>query len=448
MATEAPAGPAGSHTGGQFWFIDLQDGVTQGNMWALLYAAFSTIGLLTFVSTATTFVLTANLGIPVTEQGTIAGDLVVVTEIGQFLIFGVVGVLSDRVGRRQILAFGMLGMGTAYLLYPFATSVGELTIYRFLYALGLGSSTGMLGTIIADYPTQRTRARMVALGGVLNGLGVIVVTLGLGHLPDWLVEAGFSQIGAGRIAHSVAFIACAVSAVIAMFGLKKGTPATETERPSTWELVRSGIVEARNPRIALSYGAAFVARSDLVILGTFTVLWGNLAGMQAGMEPSQALSAGIRLFATASAAALVWLPILGFLVDRLNRVTTLAVCMTLTSIGFGGMFFVGDPLDNTYLPLFILLGIGQISAFLGAQTLVGTEAPRLKRGAVVGVFNKVGAIGIFLTSVVGGRMFDAISPAAPFYVIGVLAAILVVFSIIVRILSPGYMPGHGEDIER
>jgi MFS family permease len=441
MVNKASAVPGGELSGEKFWFIDTVAGVTRGNMWTLMYSAFSTIGLLTFISAATTFVLTANLGIPVSEQGTISGDLVFVTEVVQILIFGAVGVMSDRVGRRQILAMGMLGMGTAYLLYPFAENITELTVYRAIYALGLGSATGMLGTIVADYPQEHCRGRMVALTGVLNGIGVITVVVVLGNLPDMLVNSGFEQISAGRITSAVAFGACAFSAVIAMLGLKKGTPAAKTERPSTWALIKSGIVEARNPRIALSYAAAFVARSDLVILGTFTVLWGNLAATEAGLEPAEALSSGIRLFATTSAAALIWLPILGYLVDRLNRVTSLAVCMFLMGMGFCSMALVGDPLALSSIQLFLFLGVGQISAFLGAQTLVGTEAPRLQRGAVIGVFNKSGAIGILIMSLIGGRLFDSMSPAAPFVLVGLLGFVVAALAVVVRFKSPGgYAP--------
>jgi MFS family permease len=439
MVTEATT-VSGEEQGEKFWFIETAPGVTRGNMWGLMYAAFSTIGLLTFISAATTFVLTVNLKIPVAEQGTISGDLVVITEIAQILIFGAVGVMADRIGRRQILALGMIGMGSAYMLYPFAESIGELSAYRFLYALGLGSATGMLGTIVADYPQEKCRGRLVALSGMLNGLGVIFMVLFLGNLPGMLVEAGYQQISAGRMTSAVAFVACVFSAVVAILALKKGTPGTKEERPSTWNLIKGGIVEAKNPRIALSYAAAFVARSDLVILGTFTVLWGNLAGINAGLEPSEALSGGIRLFATASTAALIWLPILGFLVDRMNRVTSLAICMGLMSVGFVSMAFVDDPLAPAAIPLFLLLGVGQISAFLGAQTLVGTEAPKLKRGAVVGVFNKSGAIGILIMSSVGGRLFDSLSPAAPFVLVGIIGLFVVVAAIVVRIKSPGYIP--------
>jgi MFS family permease len=429
-------------TSNKFLFVSLQPGITARNAMVFCYAAFATIGLLTFVSTGTALVLNANFGIPTTEQGTISGDLVIVTEIVQLLIFGVVGVLADRIGRREVFAVGMLVMGVGYLLYPFATSIPELIAYRAIYAAGLGASTGMLGTIVADYPQDRSRGKFVALTGVFNGLGVICVTVLFGRfVPPALIDAGYDAMAATKIVHVIVFAACAISSIIYLLGLNKGTPASHEERLPVKELVLSGYAEARrNPRIALSYATAFVARSDLVILGTFTVLWGAVAGVEQGMDPAVASARGAGIFGTASAAALVWLAILGSFMDRFNRVSGVIFCMALAAIGYSSMWLVDDPLSAEAIPYFLLLGVGQISAFFGATTLISQEAPRLSRGAVVGAFNMCGAIGIFVASGLGGRLFDSIGPAAPFGLIGVLNAVVLLLAVIVRIKSPGHMP--------
>ena len=429
-------------TSNKFLFVSLQPGITARNAMVFCYAAFATIGLLTFVSTGTALVLNANFGIPTGEQGTISGDLVIVTEIVQLLIFGVVGVLADRIGRREVFAVGMLVMGVGYLLYPFATSMPELIAYRAIYAAGLGASTGMLGTIVADYPRDRSRGKFVALTGVFNGLGVICVTVLFGRfVPPALIDAGYDAMTTTKIVHIVVFAACAISSVIYLLGLSKGTPAAHEERLPVKELIASGYAEAiRNPRIALSYAAAFVARSDLVILGTFTVLWGAVAGVNQGMDPAVASARGAGIFGIASAAALVWLAILGSFMDRFNRVSGVIFCMAMAAIGYSSMWLVDDPLSAEATPYFLLLGVGQISAFFGATTLISQEAPRLSRGAVIGAFNMCGAIGIFVASGLGGRLFDSIGPAAPFGLIGALNAVVMLLAIIVRIKSPGHMP--------
>jgi len=423
----------------RFGPVNLMPGVTRAHAFSLMWGAFMTIGMVTFVAVATPYVLTVNLGIPESEQGTITGDLVFWAEITQILIFGLVGVAADRFGRNWLYAMGLLAMGASYVFYPFADSVGELTIYRVLYAIGLGTSTGMLATVVADYPREDSRGKMLALVGFLNGLGVILVIALLGNLPDMLVKAGHSAITAGRYTHAVAVVSCVVTALVLGFGLKKGTPIQREERLPVLELVRSGLQEGRNPRIALSYAAAFVSRGDLVILGTFSILWGKTFGISQGMEPAEAIAIGTLVFVTAQASALLWIPLLGFFLDRTNRVTGTVICMSLATAGFLGTMFVDDPTAKSAIPIFALLGIGQISAFLGSATLIGQEAPESKRGSVVGMFNTCGAIGILIASIIGGRLFDSVGPSAPFVLVGVFNGLVLLAAIAVRILSPGPM---------
>lgn len=424
-------------TSNKFWFIGLAPGVSLGHMWTYVLAAYGTIGLLTYVAIGTPYVLNANLGIPAATQGRITGDLQLLNEIVLLLVFAPIGILADRIGRREVYAAGLLAMGVAYFLYPLATSVGELGAFRAIYAVGIAAATGMLGTIVADYPDNRSRGKLVAFGGVLNGIGVVTVALGFGRVPNWLMARGFDEVTAGRYTHWMVATICLVLAVIVGLGLKKGTPVHQGERLPVKELAKSGLREARNPRIALAYACAFIARSDLVILGTFTVLWGQTAAMNDGLDAAQASAVGSRLFGTASVAALLWLPVLGFVLDRVNRVSGVIFCMGLAAVAYLAMLLVDDPALPSAIGWFVLLGIGQISAFLGATVLISTEAPVATRGAVIGMFNVFGAVGILISTGIGGRLFDSVSPAAPFAMIGVLAALVAIFAVWVRIKAPG-----------
>jgi MFS family permease len=434
--------PSARTPGGKFWFIGLAPGVTRSNMWTYVLAAYGTIGLLTFVAIGTPYVLNANLGVAAAVQGRITGDLQLLNEVVMILAFAPLGILADRIGRREVYAFGLLAMAVAYVLYPLATSVTGLSVFRVIYAVGIAAATGMLGTIVADYPDNHSRGKFVAFGGVLNGIGVVTVTLGIGRLPNWLVSQGYDAVAAGRITHWLIAGICVLLAVIVGTGLKRGTPVQAGERLPLRDLATIGLREARHPRIALAYACAFIARSDLVILGTFTVLWGQTAAMNDGLDAAQASGVGSRLFGTASLAALLWLPILGSILDRINRVSGVIFCMGFAAVAFLSMLFVGDAADPSQMWWFVLLGMGQISAFLGATVLISTEAPLAARGAVIGMFNVFGAVGILISTGIGGRLFDSVAPAAPFAMIGVLAALVTVFAIYVRLTAPGEVGGR------
>lgn len=416
--------------------VDLVEGVTKTNFFSICYGALTTIGLLTFISYATTYVLMENLSYQRNQIGTIVGDLQVVAEIALLIIFLPVGLIADKIGRRQVYSFGMFAMGLSYFLYPLATGIGELTIYRIVFAIGMGAATGMLGTVTADYPQNHTRGKMIAVTGILNATGVIIVSLVFARLPENFAQMGYDQITAGMYAMWVVAGMCLITSIVVAFGLQKGTPTEEQKKIPYIQQIKSGLEEGRNPRILLAYASAFVARSDLVILGTFLVLWGVATGIDMGMTTSEATKAARLVFVTSSISALIASPIIGYLIDKVDRILAVSVCMAVASAGYLSMFFIDNVLDPGSRPFFILLGVGQQCAFFAATTLLGQEAPKMKRGAIVGVFNLAGALGILISTGVGGRLFDAIDPSAPFIFIGFCNIFVSLFAIYVRKVAP------------
>ncbi|MDG2243201.1 MAG: MFS transporter [Rhodospirillaceae bacterium] len=427
----------------KFGPVWLAPGVSKGNTWTLMYAAFFTIGLLTFIGIGTPYILTEILQVPNGEQGTISGNLVFWTEIVSLLLFGPVGIAADRIGRKSVYLFGFLTMGLGYALYPTADTVTELTLYRVIYAIGIATSTGMLATIVTDYPQEASRGKLVGIVGAMNGLGVVFINRVFGSLPERFTSSGMDGVEAGEMVHWLVAGLCIISTLVLWFGLKDGTPAKDEEKPAIKELAISVIKQGiKNPRIALSYGAAFIARGDLVILGTFLTLWGTIAGTSQGLPTSEATRNAALAFVAAQSAALLWTFVIIFFIDRFNRTGFLAFCMALAALGYLGMGLVEDPTASDALPFVILLGIGQISAFFGSQALVGQEAPKAERGAVIGGFNISGAVGILFCSVLGGWLFDNVSPGSVFLMVGSINAFIFLCAVLVRWNSPGRMPGE------
>jgi predicted MFS family arabinose efflux permease len=216
-----------------------------------------------------------------------------------------------------------------------------------------------------------------------------------------------------------------LSALILWALLKPGVPpATDTKKPVS-ALLAEGFAAARaNRRIALSYCAAFVARGDIAIVGLFTIAWGNQAAIADGFTAAEAVTKGSVPFVIAQSAALLWPAVIAIPLDRMDRMKALGLTMALGLIGYCLLVLVGDPLLPAAIPFFVLLGIGQISAFLGAQTIIGKEAPEAVRGSVIGLFNFFGAVGILILTGVGGWLFDNVGPWAPFFLVGILNGVI------------------------
>ena len=275
-------------------------------------------------------------------------------------------------------------------------------------AAGVAGATGMLGTITHDYPLDQSRGKMIAVSSIMIVLGSLFVADVFRRLPEIFKERGFDGITSGQYTFWIAAASIAFCCVLLRLGLKGGTPANPEERPPLKVLVKSGLKHARNPRIALAYASAFVGRSDLGILGTFSVLWGTRAGLDQGMGNAEAIRSGTLLFIWASLAAGLWSYFIGLIIDRFNRVTSMGIGAGLAAIGFSAMGFVDDPLSRGAIPFVVLLGVGQVSCFACAQALIGQEAPMKERGAVLGMFGLSGAVGIIIATGVGGLVMGGL----------------------------------------
>jgi MFS family permease len=399
----------------------LQEGVSKKHAWGLMYASFVTIGLATGIAVLTPYVLTTNLGISQSAQGQALGALAIAQELALLIGFALFGVLADKFGRRVVYSLGMVLLAVAYGGYAYGGTMAELIFFRVLYAFGIGAATGMFATIISDYAVENDRGKLTALCGFLNGLGVVVVAIFLGKLPAIFARGGASPMEAGQDALAVVAAVAGVSALVLWLTLKPGLPASVDAKKPVKQLLSEGIAAAKsNRRIAISYCAAFVARGDIAIVGLFAIAWGNQAAIADGLSTADAASKGNLPFVIAQSTALLWPAIIAVPLDRMKRMKALAWCMGLGMVGYCALVLVGDPLKPLAIPFFVLLGMGQISAFLGAQTIIGKEAPEAVRASVIGVFNFCGALGILILTGVGGVLFDRVGPWAPFFLVGLL----------------------------
>jgi MFS family permease len=410
----------------KFGPVGLEPGVSRGHMWSLLYASFVTIGLVVSVAVMTPYFLTEALGLDEGAQGRALGTLNLVNELTLILIYGPLGALSDRFGRRAVYVAGFLALATGYMLYPHATSLAELSVYRIVCAIGVGAATGMLATVIADYAVEPDRGKLVAIVGILNGLGVVIAALFVGKLPAVFAGMGYSVHMAGVATMAVVAAVTLLSAAVLAAGLKPHDGSRTAKQPLRQSLATGFRAGVQDREIALAYASAFVARGDLAIIGLFTIAWGKQAAIAQGMTTADAIAAGSVPFVVAQSAALMWPLVLIFVLDRIDRVKALALCMGLGAAGYVATIFITDPLGTAALPLFCLLGIGQISAFLGAQSLINKAAPAADRGAIVGTYNFAGAVGILILGTAGGWLFDHMGPASPFVLVGLCNAAVAV----------------------
>jgi len=417
--------------------VELAPGVTRLNFWSFIYASFICMLILAGLNIMQPYLLNEILQLPRDVQGTVSGNLGVWQQIVSLVLINPFGWMADRIGRRPLMVFGVVVCGIALALHPYAVNIAQLTGCRLLFAVGTACVGSLIAIIANDYPAESSRGTLIGISGSMNGVGVLFMTLVIAQIPAMLTAGGMDGVTAGRIMFLVVAVLCISSAVWFRIGLMPGTPRLEEEQPPWKVLMLSGFKAARNPRISLSYGAAFIGRADVAITGMFLTLWALAAAPEAGLTSAEALAKGGMLLGIISVIGIVWVGIFGLILDRLNRVTGLAIAMGIAGAGYSSMWFVTSPLDYAMLPWFTLLSLGQTSVMVASVTLVGQEAAAAERGTIVAMNGFFGSIGIFLAFAVGGRLFDAVGPSAPFIMAGVVQLILVVVAVAVRIASPG-----------
>jgi len=412
--------------------VELHSGVTRRNMIAFYFSAFATICLLSFVNVVQPYLLTEILKVPLAEQGSVTGTVLFWHEIVIIFVIGLAGSLSDKVGRRIIYTVSFLVVAIGYVLMVQADSVWQLVFFRMFFAVGAAGATSMLSTVIADYAVDRDRGKANGIQGVMNGLGAMTAVFLLLRLPNWFIQSGMDPVQAGRATYYIAAGLAVVAALLLWFGLK-GRGIRHRNQPERFvELLREGVKAARDPGVLLGYGAGFVSRGDLAIVGTFLALWINKHGVTGGMDAADALARASIIVGISQAAAFLAAPIFGILVDRMNRATAVALTNLISGLGYCALFLVDDPFGGAMLAAVIVAGAGNIGTVIATQVLIQQQAPSHIRGSVIGFFGLCGAIGILAASKMGGWLFDNWAESGPFVLFGLLSFILSAWAFAIR----------------
>jgi MFS family permease len=316
-----------------------------------------------------------------------------------------------------------------------ARNVPQLTGCALFFSVGVAAIGTMLGTVLADTPAEASRGRLVGLAGFFQGLGAAALVLVLGRVPKHLTDSGMDAYEAGRLTLWMAAALCVLSAAVVFAGLKRGTPSERAPVLPLKRILADGMSAARgNPRIWFAYLLQFGSFGDRVVLGTFFTLRLQQAWLERDLSMADAAARARLPFVAAMVAGLVTALVVGWLLDRVDRLRIGVAAMAIAAIAYLLCGFVGDPTqDILMIAVAVLLGMGQIAAIIAGQTLLGQEAPRDVRGAVFGLAGICASAGILFTNAFGGWLYDSISKGGPFFLLaGVNFAILVFGATLLR----------------
>jgi multidrug resistance protein len=315
--------------------------------------------------------------------------------VAQMVFAPILGRISDKVGRKPVIVFSLIGTAVGSFVTGAAGALWVLFLGRILDGAS-GASVAVAQGAVADIAPPEQRARLMGMLGAAFGVGFVVgpalgglAALGGPHVPFYL---------AGSIA--------AVNAVAAMIRLPETKPDT------------SHITEKSQRGTALSPALKrFALVGFLSMLGfagfeaTFSI-WGEKQfGFTEGSASIVFVFVGVTLVAVQGG-------LIGPLTQRLGSRKLLRIGLSLVAVG---LLLLG--LSNTWPLLFValfLLSLGQGMSGPSGSALVAELAPVERRGEAIGYQQSTAAFGRVAGPIMAGALFDHVGISAPFFVSGVL----------------------------
>lgn len=446
----------------------LRAGVSTGCFVAFLFAAMMAIAGLVFINADQTYVMVDILDYPRADVGSAAGALVFADEALSVIMVSVWGALSDRIARRWVFATGLTFMALATALHPWARTVFpssfssffvSLLFFRLLFALGGSASTATLTALIGDYSRESSRARVAGITGFSTGIGALFAALVLSRLPTFfahdsnLVPGGLRDIpnGGATLVITFAVTACLLLVAALVAALFLHSPPDLLDRQNRempfLRRLRIGLTAMKNPLILLAYLSGFVARADSIALTLFIAPWVDNYMTAAGLCPPRDPSALTRcqaakrqastLMSVSHTAMLLGAPLFGILSDRLGAVKAVAIPAGAGMVAFGLLLGMTSPRSPFVYLAMALAGLADIGMIISSMALMAAVSAPEHRGAFSGVYSFFGALGIIVTSKVGGYLFDRVRETAAFSVVAISSGAVFLATITIIALYKG-----------
>jgi len=324
----------------------------------------------------------------------------------QFIFSPLWGGLSDRIGRRKVLVFTVLGTAASYLVWALSGSFWLFLVSRVLGG-AFGGNLSVATAAVADVTTREERSKAMGLVGAAFGLGMVTGPLvgafsaHVNLLDKWPSLAAF---GVNPFSMP-ALIALALALVNLVWINARFHETLPSEARA--EIANAKIKRVRNPvRAILSLDNAPVRAVNLV---TFIYTVGFVA-----METSLVFLSAERFGYTARQNGLL----MGFLglcsiltqgaivrplYKRMGETTVLALGLACSVIGFLAIGFAATTLALYIGAALLALGSGLINP--STSGLISLYANAAEQGKVLGIFRSLGSLARAVTPILAGIVF-------------------------------------------
>ena len=408
-------------SGKTFAGIAIPVGLTRVNFTTLYLTSWIMGCLMALPAIVQPAFLKETIGIPEGLAGSINSGLQNMSQVATLLLIGLVGIASDRYGRKILIIAGFVICCIFFIVFGHSKTIvlslgieslaGQLSfvyLSRFIIGIGLVLSHPQFITMVADYTFERGRGKGMVLHAIMMSLGTLTVYGILARLATSIGVLGLLYIGG---------LLGLWGALIARIGLVERMPGEKAKKAGIKHIYR---VASKNFALKLSYAAALITRADIAIPSTLLIVWMVTVADAFGYTPVEATVRGGIFLMVGSIFRLISFPAVGVLLDRVGRTPVLIATLIMGGVGYLMIATVENPFSYLMVLYICLLGLGKNGAIVAVNTLASDAAPKPLRGSILGGLNTLGTLGIILFLQAGGYLFDNISHQSPFLFKGVV----------------------------
>lgn len=343
-----------------------------------------------------------------------AGWLLAIYPLSQFIFTPILGQLSDRYGRRKLLALSIFGTSVSYLLFAIAIHTRNLPLMFFSRFIdgASGGNISIAQAVIGDISQPAKRARNFGLIGVSIGIGFVFGPFIGGKLSDPELVSWFSAATPFEFTTLLSFIN-----VLLIVGLLPETlKIKNTLKIDYWRSFHNIIGLNKNLRLRKLIFSLFLFNAGFTFFSSF---WGvvlqEVFEFKQGQVGNYFAYIGIMIILAQ-----------GGLVRRLSGKIAEYKVLPIAMIGMAISLFVNYIIPSNqpnliyYIPPFIAIFAALCKAF-GSALITKVSDPN-KLGEAMGINSSANALGQAIPYLLAG--YVAASHARLPVLVGVILTLL------------------------
>lgn len=343
-------------------------------------------------------------------EGVVYGLIFGVYSFMNFLFAPVLGILSDRIGRRPVLLITIVIAMCGHLMFSMASTVITLFLARMIAGIG-SANISVANAYISDVTAPEDRAKAMGMIGAAFGLGFVFGP----PIGGFLYQYSFSYIGYLTAA------LCLINFVMAWLYLPESLKEKNTERKFSATNIAKGLLEAAQNKKVNAYFLLFsiVIIAFSMMQSTVTLLFKDRYGLNETQGAYMFAYVGLLM-------AFVQGGLIGFFSKRLGEykmlfIGTLMMGVALASIPFGPFW-----LQFVYFA-FVALANGMLGP--AVNSLISKNADPRNLGQILGANQSFGSLARGIGPVCAGLLYD-VHYTAPYLAAGVFMLLAFGFTLV------------------